>query len=108
MVDNQLKHLTETKQISEEIYKIGNGVPIVLLGHHQLNDVNESTKKPLVFLYAKEQIDNIFTPPSFASFRTDFNLRKHFVGAKVYPCQTSLTIQTFSEFCYKEQLLNKS
>ena len=95
LVDNQLKHVSERRQKSDEIYKIGNGVPIVLLGHHLLKNVNDTTKKSLVFLYAKEQVDNIFRLPPFASFRTDFNLRKHFVGAKVYPCQTSLTIQTF-------------
>ena len=74
---------------------MGNGVPIVLLGHHRLKNVNDTTKNPLAFLYAKEQVDNIFTPPPFAHFVTDFNLKKNVIRAKVYPYQTSLTIQTF-------------
>ena len=95
LVDNQLKHVTETRETSDDIYKVDNDVPLVLPGHHQLKYVNDSIKKTLVFLYAKEQVDNIFTPPPFASFHTDFNLRKHFVRVKVYPCQTCLTLKTF-------------
>ena len=44
-----------------------------------------SIKKHLVFLYAKEQVENILTPPPFVSFRTGFSLRKHLVRDKVYP-----------------------
>ena len=75
------------------------------------------SKKNLVFLYAKEQVKNIFTPPPFVSFRA--GLRKHLVRAKVWPllreygssgcnkirCQTCLNVgnpEVFQSFDTKE------
>ena len=84
LVDNQLKRVTETRQSSEQTYKRGSGVLLVHTYHPRLKNIND-IKKYLVFLYAKEQFENIFTPPSFASFRAGFSLRKHLVRAKVYP-----------------------
>ena len=65
----------------------------------------------LYFLYAREQVENIFTPPPFVSFRAGFSLRNHLARGKVYPllrecgssgcdksrCQTCLNVskQTF-------------
>ena len=36
LVDNQLKRVLETRQTSEQIYKRGNGVPLVLTYHPRL------------------------------------------------------------------------
>ena len=85
LVDNQLKDVIETRQASEQTYKRGNGVPLVLTYQPRLKNVNDIIKKYLVFLYAKEQVENIFTPPPFVSFRAGFSLRKHLIRAKVYP-----------------------
>ena len=84
LVDNQLKRVTETTQTSEQTYKRGNGVPLVLTYLPRLKNVNDIIKKHLVFLNAKEQVENMFTPPPFVSFRASFSLRKHLVRAKVY------------------------
>ena len=85
LVCNQLKRVIETRQTSEQTYKRGNGVLLVLTYHPRLKNVNDIIKKYLVFLYAKEQVDNIFTPPPFVSFRSGFSLRKYLVRAKVDP-----------------------
>ena len=80
-----MKHVTETRQTSEQTYKRGNGVLLVLTYYPSLNNVSNTIEKHLVFLYAKEQVENMFTPPSFVSFCTGFSLRKHLVRDKVYP-----------------------
>ena len=85
LVDNQLKRVIETRQTSEQTYKRGNGVPLVLTYHPRLKNVIDIIKKYLVFLHAKEQVENIFTPAPFVSFRAGFSLRTHLVRAKVYP-----------------------
>ena len=79
-----MKRVTETTQTSEQTYKRGNGVPLVLTYLPRLKNVNDIIKKHLVFLNAKEQVENMFTPPPFVSFRASFSLRKHLVRAKVY------------------------
>ena len=65
MVDIQLKRVTETRQTSDQTYKRGSGVPLVLTYHPRLKNVNDIIKKHLVFLYAKEQVENVFTPLPF-------------------------------------------
>ena len=85
LVDNQLKRVTETRQTSYQTCKRGSGVPLALTCHPRLKNVNDIIKKHLVFLYAKEQVENVFTPLPFVSFRVGFSLRKHLVRAKVYP-----------------------
>ena len=84
LVDNQLKRVTETTQTSEQTYKRGNGVPLVHTYLPRLKNVNDIIKKHLVVLNAKEQVENMFTPPPFVSFRASFSHRKHLVRAKVY------------------------
>ena len=57
LADNQLKHATETKNIWPDL----SGVMLHHFTYHpQLKDVNDIIKKDLVFLYAKEQVKNIF------------------------------------------------
>ena len=65
-----------------------------------------------MFLYAKEQVENIFTLPSLVRFCAGFSLRKHLVRAKVYPllrecgssgcnksrCQTCLNVNNTDIF----------
>ena len=80
-----MKDVTETTQTSDQTYKRGNGVLLVLTYYSPLKNVSNTIKKHLVFLYAKEQVENMFTPPSFVSFCTGFSLRKHLVRDKVYP-----------------------
>ena len=61
------------------------GCCLFLLTIPPLKNVSNTIKKHLVFLHAKEQVENMFTPPSFVSFRPGFRLRKYLVRAKVYP-----------------------
>ena len=56
LVDNQLKRVTETRQTSDQTYKRGNGVLLVLTYHPRLKNINDIIKKHLVSLYAKEQV----------------------------------------------------
>ena len=78
-----MKQVKETRQTCDQTYKRGNRVPLVLTYHPRLKNASDIIKKHLVFLYAKEQVENIFTPPPFVSFRAGF--RKHLVRAKVNP-----------------------
>ena len=121
-----MKRITETRQTSDQTRKRGNGVLLILTYHPRLKNINDIIKKHLVFLYAKEQVKNIFTPPPpFVSFRAGFSLRKHLVRTKVHSlscdcgssssnksrCQTCYNVNNtnvFSEFCYKGELQNKS
>ena len=112
LVGNQLKRVTETRQISDQTDKKGNGVPLVLTYQPRLKNVNDIIKKHLVYLYAKKQVENIFTPLPFVSFREGFSLRKHLVRAKVYlllhecgssgcnksRCQTCLNVKNTDAF----------
>ena len=41
LVENQLKPVIETRQTSEQTYKRGNGVPLVLTYHPQLKNIND-------------------------------------------------------------------
>ena len=119
LVENQLKCVTGTRQTFDQTYKRGNGVLLVLTYHPQLKNVSDIIKKHLVFLYVKEQVEHIFTPPPFVSFQAGFSLRKHLVRAKVYPilrecglsgcnkcrCQTCLNVNNtdvFQSFVTKE------
>ena len=95
VVDNQLKRVIEARKISDLTYKRGNGVPLLFTYHLRLKNVNDITKKHLVFLYANEQVENIFTSPPFVSFRAGFSLRKHLVRAKVYPLVIKIDIRLF-------------
>ena len=113
-----MKRVTETRQTSDQTYKRGNVPPLVLTYHPRLKKVSDIIKKHLAFLYAKEQVENIFTP--FVSFCAGFSLRKHLVRAKVYPllrecgssgcnkirCQTYLNVNNtdvFQSFTTKER-----
>ena len=80
-----MKRVTETRQTSDQTYKRGSGEPLVPTYHPRLKNSNDIIKKHLVFLYAREQVGNVFTPPGFVLFRAGFSLRKHLVRAKVYP-----------------------
>ena len=107
-----MKLVTETGQTSDQTYKRGSDVPLVLTYHPRLKNVNDITKKHLAFLYAREQVENTFTFPPFVSFRVGFSLRKHLVRAKVYPhlreyespgcnksrCQTCLNVNNIDVF----------
>ena len=86
-------------QTFDQTDKRGNGVLLVLTYYPRLKNVNDIIKKHIVFLQAKEQVKNIFTPPPFVSFGTGFSLRKHLVRAKVY----SLLCECGSSGCNKSR-----
>ena len=119
LVDNQLKRVIETSSISRCTRQRENGVPLVLTYHPRFSRVNSIIKQQLMFLYAEEQVKNVFTPPPFVSFRTGFTLKSHLVRAKVHPllrvrrssccnksrCQTCINVKntdTFQSFVTKE------
>ena len=81
LVDNQLKHVTETRQTSDQTYKRGNCVPLALAHHPRLNNANDIIKKDLAFLYAKVQVQNIFISPPF-HFAQVLVLERTWLGLK--------------------------
>ena len=47
-----------------------------------MNNANDIIEKHLVFVYAKEQVENIFTRPPLVSFRAGFSLKSIWLGLK--------------------------
>ena len=66
-----------------QLNKRGNGELLLLTHHLRLKIVNDNIKKHLVFLIAKKQVENMFTPPPFILFHTGFSLRKDLFRAIV-------------------------
>ena len=107
-----MKRVAKTRQTSNQTYKRGNGILLDLTYHLRLKNINHIITKHLIFLYAKEQVENIFTPPPFFSICTGFSLRKHLIRSKVCPlsrecrssgcnkskCQTSLNVNSTDAF----------
>ena len=114
-----MKRVAKTRQTYDQTYKRGNSILLDLTYHLRLKNINNIITKHLVLLYAKEQVQNIFTPPPFVFIRAGFSLRKHLVRSKVCPlsrecgssgcnkskCQTSLNVNNtdvFQGFVTKE------
>ena len=68
VVDNQLERVTQTRRTSDQTYKRGNGVPLVLTYQARLKNVNDIFKKELLFLYAKEQVRRQMSDLPYAWF----------------------------------------
>ena len=78
-----------------------------------------SLEKKITYLYAEEEVKQVFTPAPFVPIQSGFSLRKHLVRAKVYPllrekgssccgksrCETCFNIKetnTFQSFVTKK------
>ena len=82
LVDNQLRRVVENRpeQLPEQQKKQGTGVPLVLTYHPRFHDLGKIIKKNFIYLYAEQQVKQVFTPaPSFVSFRSGVSLRNHLV-----------------------------
>ena len=104
--------LQKKRQTSDQTYKRGNSVPLVLTYYPRL-------KKVILYFFMPKNKSRIYTLPPFVSFRAGFNLRKHLARAKVYTllrecvssgcnksrCQTCLNVDNadiFQSFVTKE------
>ena len=91
MVDEQLRRVE--KRIRFGLLFTGScigkevRVPIIATDHPYLNGSNKIMRKNLKHLQADQTGKLVFTPASFASFRTTPNLRSHLVQSKLYPLQ---------------------
>ena len=87
LVDNQLRMAVENKpeQLSEHQTNHGTDVPLVVTYDPRFHDLGRIIRKNFIFLYAEEQVKQLFEPAPFVSFRSGFSLRNHLVRAKVYP-----------------------
>ena len=59
-------------------------MPLMVTYHPWFHDLVRSLRKTF-YLYAEQQVNQVFTPAPFVSFRSGFGLRNHLVRAKVYP-----------------------
>ena len=87
LVDNQLRSVVENRpeQLPEHQTKHGTGVPLVVTYHPRFHDLGKIIRKKFIYLYAEQQVKQVFTPAPFVLFRLGFSLRNHLVLAKVYP-----------------------
>ena len=121
LVDNQLRRVVENRpeQLPEHQTKHGTGVPLVVTYHPRFHDLGKIIRKNFIYLYAEQQVKQVFTPAPFVSFQSGFSLRNHLVRAKVYPllrekgstccgkgrCETCFNIKetnTFQSFVTKK------
>ena len=88
LVDNQLRRVVENRpeQLPEHQTKHGTGVPLVVTYHPRFHDLGKIIRKNFIYLYAEQQVKQVFTPAPFVSFRSGFSLRNHLVRAKCTPC----------------------
>ena len=86
-VDNQIRRVPESKaeQQFECCTMTGTGAPLVVVYHPQLHNFSNTITKLFIYLYAEEQMKEVFTPASFILFRSSYSLKNHFFCAKVYP-----------------------
>ena len=84
-VDNQLRRVVENRpeQLPEHQTKHGTGVPLVFTYHPRFH--GKIIRKTFIYLYAEQQVKQVFTLAPFVLFQSGFSLRNHLVQAKVYP-----------------------
>ena len=87
LVDNQFRRVVENRpeQLSEYQTKHGTGVLLVVTFHPWFHDLGVMIRKKFIYLYAEEQVKQVFTPIPVVSFWLGFSLRNHLFWAKVYP-----------------------
>ena len=87
LVDNQLRRVGEKRpeQLPEHQAKHGTGVPLLVTCHPRFHELGKIIGKKIIFLYAEQQVKQVFTSALFVSFRSGFSLRNHLVRGKVYP-----------------------
>ena len=59
-------------------------MPLVVTYHPWFHDLGKIIRKKFIYLYAEQQVKQVFTPAPFVLFRSGFSLRNHLVRAKVY------------------------
>ena len=120
-VDNQPRRVVQNilEQLPIHQTKHGTGVPLVVTYHPRFRDLGSIIRKNFIYLYAEEQVKQVFTPARFLSFWPGFSLRNHLVRPKVYPllrekgssccensrCETCFNIKkrnTFQSFVTKK------
>ena len=90
LVENQLRRPVENtlEQLLEHQTKHRTGVPLAVTYHPRFHDLGRIIRKNFIYLYAGEQVKQVFTPGPFLSFRSAFSLRNHIVRAKVHTMLT--------------------
>ena len=86
LVGNQLRRIVESRpeKLPEHQTKHGTSVSLVVTYHPWFHDLGKIIRKNFIYLYAEQQVKQVFTPAPFVLFRSGFSLRNHLVRAKVY------------------------
>ena len=81
LVDSQLRRVVENRpeQLPEHQTKQGTGVPLVVTYLSRFHNLGKIIRKIFIYLYAEQQVKQVFTPVPFVSFRSAFSLRNHLV-----------------------------
>ena len=69
--DNQLRGVVENRpeQLPGHQTKHGTGVPLVVTYHRRFHDLGKIIRKNFIYLYAEQQVKQVFTPAPCVSFR---------------------------------------
>ena len=121
LIESQIERVMSVKR--EDLFKRGRrkvtGVPLVVTFHPLFDKLSSVLKNNLHLLHSDKEVQKVFSPPPFVSFRTARNIKNHLVRAKVYPlkrtkgsskcnkprCQTCINMcstDMFASFTRKE------
>ena len=72
------------------------GIPLVTTYHPRLKDLSSLIKKNLQYLYADQEVNKVFTPAPFVSFRSVRNLKSVLLRSKVYPLDRKVSSEKWN------------
>ena len=76
-----------TSQVNQDQENKSGAVPFILTHHPKLSDVGKILWENRDILYRVEEVEKVFSPPPFVSFRIPRNLKSHLVRSKLYPLE---------------------
>ena len=84
LVKEQVEKALRLTPIDENNNKKVNDVPLVVIYNPAFKDLFQVIRKNLQLLYADEEVKKVFSPATFASFRSTRNLTSYLVRSKIY------------------------
>ena len=71
-----------------------NGVPLVVTYNPTFKILFQVIRKNLQLLYAEEEVEKVFSPVPFASFRSTRNWKSYLVKSKIYLLREKLVLKS--------------
>ena len=86
VIEKEMKKVKFSK-ISSTKKDNAKGVPLVVIYHPDLKNINQIINKNLHLLYMDQEVKKVFTPKPMDSFRSAKKLSSYLVRAKLYPLE---------------------